>query len=140
MLDKLYGDRFLWTLLALGALSILVYALNSYGISTWDPRARILGFTTYRVSSGSMEPTLVKDDFILVEAVSYVSEELTIGDVIVFRYPENRSVPFVFRVVGEAGDKVKIVEGTTYVKGAAPDETYVRLPQETTVLTNDGRD
>lgn len=109
---------------------ILVYAFNPYGTSSWDPRARIFGFTTYRIASGSMEPTLAKSDLILVGTSAYLAKGPKTGDVIVFRYPKDRSVPFVFRVVGEAGDKVKIVEGKTYVNGVALGEPYIRLPNQ----------
>jgi len=113
--------------LALAAVPVLLYALNPYGTSTLDPRARVLGFTTFRIVSGSMEPTLIKDDLILVKASAYAFEEPKIGDVIVFRYPEDRSVAFVFRVVAKEGDVVKIVDGNTVVNGIELDEPYVQF-------------
>ena len=118
----------LWVLFALGALPILLYSLNPYGTSTWDPRARILGITTYRISSGSMEPTLAQGDLVLVQASAYTFDEPEIGEVIVFRYPEDKSVPFVFRVVGKGGDRVRIVEGSAIVNDISLDEDYVQLP------------
>ncbi len=72
----------------------------------------------FRIPSNSMMPSLLTGDFILVNKFSYgirlpvlnnkvmeVSSPQR-GDVIVFRYPENPSIPFIKRVVGLPGDKI----------------------------------
>jgi signal peptidase I len=72
----------------------------------------------FRIPSGSMMPTLLIGDFILVNKFSYgirlpVANNKIIeigeperGDVVVFRYPEDPSIPFIKRVVGLPGDKI----------------------------------
>ncbi len=72
----------------------------------------------FRIPSGSMMPTLLIGDFILVNKFTYgirlpvlntkiisISKPQR-GDVAVFRYPENPAIPFIKRVVGLPGDRV----------------------------------
>ncbi|MGZ5100485.1 MAG: signal peptidase I [Usitatibacter sp.] len=72
----------------------------------------------FKIPSGSMKPTLLVGDFILVNKYTYgirlpvlnrkVVEINAIrrGDVVVFRYPADPSVDYIKRVVGLPGDKV----------------------------------
>ncbi len=72
----------------------------------------------FRIPSGSMIPTLLVGDFILVNKFTYGirlpvlnSKVLQIndpqrGDVMVFRYPADPSVDYIKRVVGLPGDKI----------------------------------
>jgi len=72
----------------------------------------------FKIPSGSMKPTLLVGDFILVNKYTYgvrlpvlnrkVVEvgEVKRGDVVVFRYPLDPSVDYIKRVVGLPGDKV----------------------------------
>ncbi len=71
----------------------------------------------FRIPSGSMMPTLLIGDFILVNKYDYgirlpvlntkIIENKTPnrGDIAVFRYPMDPSIPFIKRVVGLPGDK-----------------------------------
>ena len=72
----------------------------------------------FRIPSGSMMPTLLIGDFILVNKFIYgirlpvidlkvlnISEPQR-GDVVVFRYPEDPSIDYIKRVVGLPGDKI----------------------------------
>ncbi len=83
----------------------------------------------FRIPSGSMVPTLLVGDFILVNKFAYdlrlpvLNTELVEtgsperGDVIVFRYPENPSNDYIKRVVGLPGDHIAYYDKTLYVNG-----------------------
>lgn len=72
----------------------------------------------FKIPSGSMMPTLLVGDFILVNKYTYglrlpVIDKKVIevghperGDVIVFRYPPNPSLDYIKRVIGVPGDKI----------------------------------
>ena len=71
----------------------------------------------FYIPSGSMEPTLMIDDRILVAKFLYRFEPVHRGDVIVFRYPLNPQRDFVKRVIGLPGDRVQLKDGVVYVGG-----------------------
>ncbi len=71
----------------------------------------------FYIPSGSMEPTLMVNDRILVAKFIYRVEPVRRGDVIVFRYPLNTQRDFVKRVIGLPGEMVELKEGVVYVTG-----------------------
>lgn len=85
----------------------------------------------FRIPSGSMMPTLLVGDFILVNKFTYgirlpvinqkiisISEPKR-GDVVVFRYPEDPKIPYIKRVVGLPGDHLMyhIANKVLYING-----------------------
>ncbi len=88
----------------------IVAALLSLFIITFIVQA-------FYIPSGSMEPTLMVNDRILVAKFIYRFEPVRRGDVIVFRYPLNPQRDFVKRVVGLPGEMVALKEGVVYIKG-----------------------
>jgi len=71
----------------------------------------------FKIPSGSMRPTLIEGDRILVNKFLYRVREPRRGDIIVFKYPEDPKRPFIKRLVGKAGDRVEIRDGAVLVNG-----------------------
>ena len=88
-------------------------------------------YEPYRIPSDSMMPTLLDGDFILVNKNAYGLRWPVLntrflgdgvprrGDVAVFRYPPDRSVNFVKRVVGLPGDRVEVRSDQLIINGVA---------------------
>lgn len=79
----------------------------------------------FKIPSGSMRPTLIERDRILVSKFIYRFQEPQRGDIVVFRYPENPKRPFIKRLVGLGGDRVEIRDGRLYVNGEVLDGTGI---------------
>ncbi|MEW8029324.1 MAG: signal peptidase I, partial [Candidatus Thiodiazotropha sp.] len=91
----------------------------------------------FRIPSGSMMPTLLVGDFILVNKFSYgirlpVLNKKIIelgdpkrGDPVVFRYPKQPWVDYIKRVIAVPGDTVYYRNKTLYVNGEAMPQTPV---------------
>lgn len=92
----------------------------------------------YRVPTGSLEPTITPGDMILVNQYDYglriplwnkklfnVGEPKT-GQIALFRWPVNRGVTFVKRVIGVPGDRISYINKVLYINGKAATQTFVR--------------
>lgn len=69
----------------------------------------------FKIPSGSMHPTLIEGDRILVNKFLYRFREPARGDIIVFRYPENPKRPFIKRLAAIGNDRVEIRDGHVLV-------------------------
>lgn len=94
-------------------------------------------FEPFRIPSGSMVPSLLIGDHVLVTKFSYgvwlpvVRKELVDlgdperGDIIVFRYPEDERLNYIKRVVAIPGDRVKVRNNQIFLNDEAQARTYV---------------
>jgi len=85
----------------------------------------------FKIPSGSMKPTLLVGDFILVNKYTYgirlpvVNKKIVDvnaikrGDVVVFRYPSDPTVDYIKRVVGIPGDKISYKGKRLTINGEA---------------------
>src|SRR5579859_414699 len=78
-----------------------------------------------KVEGTSMMPSLEDQERIFVNKFVYRLEPIERGDIVVFRYPRDPSKSYIKRVIGMAGDRIRIDGGQVYVNGQAVDETYV---------------
>lgn len=80
----------------------------------------IRGFVVqaFKIPSGSMRPTLIEGDRILVNRFIYRFREPQRGDVIVFRFPNNLKKDFIKRLVAMGGESVEVAEGNILVDGS----------------------
>jgi signal peptidase I len=119
-------------------------------VKTWGPAIlaviiiRSFIFEPFRIPSGSMVPTLLIGDHVVVTKFSYgiwfrtptsipwvdvklpccIRKELidigdpARGDIIVFMYPKDEDTNYIKRVVGIPGDRIKIRNNRIYLNGA----------------------
>ena len=123
---------------------------------------RVFVVQAFKIPSGSMIPTLLIGDHILVSKLSYglqwpadcklriafppvtcyTSDTLVSfgapqrGDIIVFRYPEDEDKDFIKRIVGTPGDQVQIKAKVVYINGQPLDDA--RYTQRVDPATIDG--
>lgn len=83
----------------------------------------------FRIPSGSMMPTLLDGDFILVNKFGYGIRLPVInakiidvgdpqrGDVVVFRFPRDPAVDYIKRIVGLPGDRIEYRDKVLYING-----------------------
>lgn len=108
---------------------------------------RSVFFEPFRIPSGSMIPTLMIGDFILVNKFAYgfklpfsdislfgidsdpiylFGEEIPKrGDVVVFKYPSDPSINYIKRVVGLPGDSVEIREKRVFINDQPIDQVEI---------------
>ena len=78
-----------------------------------------------KVEGTSMMPELVDQERIFVNKFVYRLEPIERGDIVVFKYPFDPSKSYIKRVIGMAGDRIRVNAGQVYVNGEAVEETYV---------------
>lgn len=69
----------------------------------------------YKFPSGSMEPTIQKQDRLLADKAIYKKSKPQRGDFIVFTYPPDPKKQFVKRLIAFGGETVEIKDGRIYI-------------------------
>lgn len=92
----------------------------------------------FKIPTGSMIPTLLVGDHILVNKFIYGLKvpftdkkvlnlrEPERGDIIVFKYPEDPSRDFIKRVIAVGGDTIESRDKVIYINGEPRSEPYVK--------------
>jgi signal peptidase I len=94
---------------------------------------RVLLFQPFTIPSGSMEPTLLQGDYIVVSKFSYGFSKHSIplspplfsgrilasqpkrGDIIVFKLPRDNKTDYIKRLIGLPGDHIQVKHGVVFV-------------------------
>jgi len=110
--NKIIAREFLETIIWAVILALI--------IRTWIIQA-------FKIPSSSMKPTLLVGDHLLVskffygiklpfkEKTLFLSNQPKRGDIIVFRFPEERNKDFIKRIIGLPHDKVAIYNKIIYI-------------------------
>lgn len=105
---------------------LIVLLLRSF---LWQP---------YQVPTGSLEPTVVPGDLILVDQYAFglkmpvwnkvliPTTTLKRGDIAVFHYPVNTNLNFVKRIIGVPGDKISYVNKVLTINGKVMQQTRLK--------------
>lgn len=118
-----------WAVVGVAVLAAGWYLVNPYGTATWDLRARTLGFVPFVMHSRTMHPTVRRGEVVDIETSAYAFDDPQRGDVVVFWYPKDPTVAFMFRVIGVGGDRVRLDRDGVWLNDRLLDEAYVLTEQ-----------
>lgn len=69
---------------------------------------RIFVFQPFQVNGSSMDPSFLDRDYLIVDEITYRFREPERGEVIVFRFPRDRSQFFIKRIIGLPGETIRV--------------------------------
>lgn len=117
---------------------IIDYARSFFPILLLVFSARSFAFEPFRIPSGSLKPTLLVGDFILVNKFDYgirlpISHKKIVsinepkrGDIVVFREPTPESRDLIKRVIGLPGDHVSYRDKILYINNQQISQQFER--------------
>ena len=79
----------------------------------------------FKIPSGSMRPTLMEGDRILVNKYAYRYRDPKRGEVIVFKSVEGNKKDYIKRLIGVGGDEVEIRDGKIWVNHQVLEEPKI---------------
>lgn len=103
----------------------------------------------FQIPTGSMEPTLLIGDFLLVNKLIYSNpptalerailprRDIRRQDIIVFKYPKELNKDFVKRVIALEGEKLEIKDKQVYINDQPISESY-KVHNDAQVFKKDG--
>jgi signal peptidase I len=132
----------------IATIALIIFAILVFRSSFFEP---------FKIPSGSMIPTLLVGDFILVNKFSYgfkvpfsdwYTDPVYIsqpskpkrGDIIVFKYPVDPSLNYIKRVVAIPGDKIKVTDKIIYLNDQPISESDVPSEDLMKELTDQNAD
>jgi len=110
---------------------LLVIVLYLFTAGLFVNRQKICFFALpYRMQTGSMAPTILPGDSIMTDKrIDHASKNLGLkrGELVVFKYPRDKNMHFIERIIGLPGDKIELRGMELYVNGKK--WTAQELPQ-----------
>lgn len=94
------AGRFFWELIKVFLLAMVIIVPIRYFL-----------VQPFFVRGASMEPNFYDGEYLVVDELSYFLREAQRGEVIVFRFPQNRSQFFIKRIIGLPNETVRINNG-----------------------------
>jgi signal peptidase I len=96
---------------------------------------RTVLFQPFTIPSGSMEPTVLPGDYVIIEKFAYGYSRFSLpfgpplfhgrilertprrGDIVVFKLPRDNHTDYIKRLIGLPGDRIELMDGVVYVNG-----------------------
>lgn len=111
---KPYNTWYYHLLIAIGVIVVL----NIYSTS------RLLGIKTFKVSSGSNDPTVRYGDCVVADTKVYKNKEPEYGDIVT--YQKQSGEIYCFRVVGKPNDKLDIIDNIVSINGKQSSVRFIK--------------
>lgn len=121
---------FIWETLKVVVISLLIIVPIRYFL-----------VQPFFVKGASMEPTFDDGNYILIDEISYRFRPPQRGEIVVFRFPQDRSQFFIKRIVGLPEETLEVKDNKITVyskdnpKGVVLDESSYLAPEEKTLGT-----
>lgn len=102
----------------------------------------------FKIPSGSMLPTLLIGDHLLVNKFIYgikipFTGKILVpikspkqGDVVVFRFPKDRSIDYIKRVIGTPNDTVEVKDKKVYINGKPINDVHAHVSSAPVLKAN----
>ena len=96
----------------------------------------------FSVFGASMEPNFYDHEYIIVNQISYKLKQPKRGDVIVFKYPKDKTKNYIKRIIGLPGEKIEIKDNNVFIYnkenlvGTKLQESYLKEDTETETKNN----
>jgi signal peptidase I len=91
-------------------------------------------FRTAHVDGGSMSPTLIHGDMLVLNRLTYRLSTPKVGDIVAFLYTEESGEYYIKRIVAAPGDVVDFLDGFFYVNGELLSDDF---SEEATLVRGD---
>ena len=108
--------RYLRSAMSFVGMIALIIAMS------WLMRTFIFG--AYEIPTGSMETTIMSDDRVFAEKISYYLGEPAPGDIVTFDDPEIAGRTLIKRIIATEGQTVDLIDGVVHVDGVPLEEPY----------------
>jgi signal peptidase I len=121
---------------------IIDYARYFFPILLLVFSVRSFAYEPYRIPSGSLKPTLLIGDFILVNKFDYgirlpvihtkifSIKEPNRGDIVVFREPPTQKRDLIKRVIGLPGDQISYKDKVLYINGKEVSQQFEKYSMD----------
>ncbi len=113
----------------IGAVLLVEWVVLIVGALTLALLIKLFLFQAFYIPSESMDPTLKKDDRVLVNKLSYRMHDVHRGDIIVFKAPptvDESIKDLVKRVIALPGETVEGKESMVWIDGEPLEESYLQ--------------
>ena len=123
-----------YLLVFIACVLVAVPALNAYARDHW--------VETFRVPSGSMEPTVMTGDMLFADKrynCPGCGKTLKRGDLVIFAHPNTRSHYFIKRVIGLPGEHLRIEGTAIYINGKSLSAGQTPQAKGVQVTETDGK-
>lgn len=102
---------------------------------------RIFIAQPFIVNGASMDPTFETNQYLIVDQLTYRTEEPQRGDIVIFRFPLNPKDFYIKRIIGLPGETVSISGSDVYIreknsqKSFKLDEPYIEFTSNNSMST-----